>query len=59
MKDWIQILVAFVNDDAGYEFGTTSVREMRVATPRMTIEIQEDAHWEKLLTIGDIFAGKS
>ncbi|KPM38473.1 hypothetical protein AK830_g8106 [Neonectria ditissima] len=58
MEDWIQILVAFVNDIDGYEFGTDTVVKMKTATPQGTIEVQQDQRWDELVRIGEIFAGK-
>jgi uncharacterized protein YaiE (UPF0345 family) len=57
MKDWIQILTAFVNDDKGYKFGTTSNDQMKVMTAEGKIEIQPDERWEELVRLGNIFAG--
>lgn len=57
MEDWIKILVAFVNDDATYHFGTASIKEFKVLTPEGKIEIREDARWDKLLELSNIFAG--
>ncbi|KAH7015588.1 Alpha/Beta hydrolase protein [Ilyonectria destructans] len=59
MQDWIQILIAFVNDDEDYEFGTNAVDEMRLAAPQATIEVQQDKRWHELVRIGEVFAGKS
>lgn len=59
MQDWIQILIAFVNDDEDYEFGTKAVDEMRLATPQATIEVQQDKRWHELVRIGEVFAGRS
>lgn len=57
MQDWLGILVAFVNDDPNYSFGTTSIREFKVLTSEGNIEIQEDARWDKLLELSHVFAG--
>ncbi|KAF4816365.1 putative esterase/lipase [Colletotrichum siamense] len=57
MEDWIGILVAFVNDDKRYEFGTTSVDQMKVMTPEGRIEVQPDGRWKELVKLGNIFAG--
>ena len=57
MTDWIRILVAFVNDDETYEYGTNTVQEMKVITPEGTIEIQKDQRWDELVRIGNIFSG--
>lgn len=54
--DWVSILVAFVNDDHTYRFGTTSIQEFKVLTSEGGIEIQEDARWDKLLELSHIFA---
>lgn len=56
MEDWIKSLVAFVQDDQEYEFGTKSIDEMKVATPEGTIEIQSDGRWESLVKLGEVFA---
>jgi hypothetical protein len=57
MKDWIDILVAFVNDDTTYQFGTASVEQLKVITPVGSIEIQEDSRWTELIAVGKVFAG--
>ena len=57
MKDWIQILTAFVNNDKGYKFGTASIDQMKVMTPEGKIEIRSDERWEELVKLGSIFAG--
>jgi uncharacterized protein YaiE (UPF0345 family) len=58
MKDWIGILVAFVNDDGAYDFGTTRVEELKTVTPAGTIEVRPDPRWEELIAIGKVFAGE-
>lgn len=58
MENWIRALVAFVNDEESFEFGTQTVQEMRVATPQGTIEVQKDQRWDRLLQIGDVFSGE-
>lgn len=57
LKDWIQMLVAFVNDDERYKFGTTSIDQMKVMTPEGEIETRTDERWEELVKLGSIFAG--
>ena len=56
MEDWIQNLVAFVNDDAEFEFGTRRIEEMKVVSPEGRIEVVVDERWEELLKIGQMFA---
>lgn len=56
MEDWIEQFVAFVNDNQKYEFGTSMVDEMKVATPDGTIEVQKDQRWESLVKLGEVFA---
>ncbi|KAL4972738.1 Alpha/Beta hydrolase protein [Aspergillus desertorum] len=56
MEEWIKNLVAFVNDDASFEFGTRTVQEMKVVSPEGVIEIENDERWEELLRIGEILA---
>lgn len=57
MTDWIRDLVAFVNHEKGYKYGTTEVYDMKVATPEGKIEIQQDTRWKELLDLADIFSG--
>lgn len=57
MEDWIQILIAFVNDDKRYKLGTTSMDQMKVMTPEGKIEIRSDERWEELVKLGNMFAG--
>lgn len=59
MDEWIEILVAFVNDDKTYNFGTKSAAEMKVATSDATVNIEHDEQWEKLAALGDVFAGSA
>lgn len=59
MKDWIDILVAFVNHDKSYGFGTTDVKQLKAITPAGSIEIQPDLRWDDLIAIGKVFAGDS
>lgn len=59
MEDWIKILVAFVQDDDGFSLGTSTVQELKVATPEATVEVQPDERWDQLLEIGKVFAGKA
>lgn len=57
MDEWIKILVAFVNNDKPYDYGTRSINEMKVATPEATVKVETDPQWENLARLGDIFAG--
>ncbi|KAL4882037.1 Alpha/Beta hydrolase protein [Aspergillus karnatakaensis] len=59
MHSWIQDLVAFVNDDRGYVYGTKSADEVKVATKEGKIEIQNDTRWKELLELMDVFAGSN
>ncbi|RDW93370.1 Carboxylic ester hydrolase [Aspergillus mulundensis] len=56
MEDWIENLVAFVNDKQEFEFGTKTAQEMKVVTPEGRIEVRSDERWEELLRIGEMFA---
>jgi uncharacterized protein YaiE (UPF0345 family) len=58
MKEWIDILVAFVNGHGAYDFGTTKVEELKTITPTGTIEIRPDLRWEELVAVGRVFAGE-
>ena len=57
MHEWIRDLVAFVNDDKDYVYGTNKADEVKVATPGGKIEIQQDKRWSELLGLMDVFAG--
>ncbi|KAI9375280.1 alpha/beta-hydrolase [Aspergillus egyptiacus] len=57
MHDWIRDLVAFVNDEKDYVYGTEKGDEVKVATPRGEIEIQADTRWSELLELMEVFAG--
>lgn len=57
MENWIQILVAFVQDDQGYQFGTQTIQDMKVATLDGKIEIEKDERWDDLVALGKAFAG--
>ncbi|GKZ72316.1 hypothetical protein AnigIFM60653_006407 [Aspergillus niger] len=59
MDDWIRDLVAFVNDQPDYEYGTRSADEYKVMTPEGTIEVQKDGRWDSLLQLMDVFSGRS
>ncbi|KAL4908203.1 hypothetical protein BDW74DRAFT_188393 [Aspergillus multicolor] len=59
MHEWIRDLVAFVNDESDYVYGTKTVDEVKVATPEGQIEIQKDARWAELLDLMEVFAGSS
>ncbi|KAF9890763.1 hypothetical protein FE257_005632 [Aspergillus nanangensis] len=56
MDDWVKDLAAFVGDDRGHSYGTEAKNEMKVVTPRGTIEVQQDARWEELLELMGIFS---
>ena len=57
MNDWIRDLVAFVNDEKNYSYGTQRIDEFKVMTPEKKIEIQKDARWSELLKLADHFSG--
>lgn len=57
MKNWIRDLAAFVNDEEGYSYGTSSIQELKVVTPERIIEVQKDARWAELLKLADHFSG--
>ncbi|KAI9924183.1 hypothetical protein ASPWEDRAFT_136873 [Aspergillus wentii DTO 134E9] len=59
MGDWIQDLVEFVGGNEEHQFGTQSVDEYKVLTPRGTIEIEKDTRWDELLRLMDVFSGSS
>lgn len=56
MGEWIGILVAFVQGEEGYEFGTKGIEEMMVAGPEGRIEVKRDRRWESLTGLGGVFA---
>ncbi|KAL4752926.1 hypothetical protein BDW72DRAFT_211029 [Aspergillus terricola var. indicus] len=57
MHAWIRDLVAFVNDELDYVYGTEQVDEVKVVTPECRIEIQKDPRWNELLDLMAVFAG--
>ena len=59
MHAWIRDLVAFVNHESDYVYGTEQVDEVKVATPQGRIEIQKDSRWAELLSLMAVFAGYS
>ncbi|KAL4862597.1 hypothetical protein BDV12DRAFT_178567 [Aspergillus spectabilis] len=59
MEAWIRNLVAFVNDEEAFEFETKKIEEMKIVTPKGTIEVQEDERLHELLEIGETFAHSS
>ncbi|KAF6810105.1 hypothetical protein CSOJ01_06517 [Colletotrichum sojae] len=58
LDDWIRTLVAFVQADETFTFGTSSIKEMKVMTPEGKIELRPDERWNELVGLGKIFAGK-
>lgn len=56
MEAWVESFVAFVNNDREFDFGTSSVDEIKVVTPEGTIEVQKDERWESLVKLGEVFA---
>ncbi|PYI32506.1 alpha/beta-hydrolase [Aspergillus indologenus CBS 114.80] len=57
LDTWIRDLAAFVNNEAGYSYGTHVVDEYKVMTAEGKIEIQKDTRWEPLLKLMDVFSG--
>ncbi|KAK0120313.1 hypothetical protein ONS95_011719 [Cadophora gregata] len=57
LEDWIRDLVAFVNDEKDYSYGTNKIDEFKVMTPEKKIEIRKDARWSELLKLADHFSG--
>lgn len=57
MKEWIRNLVAFVQAEDNFTYGTTRVDEFKVATPESRIEIQTDERWQELLSLAEVFSG--
>ncbi|KAL3479092.1 Alpha/Beta hydrolase protein [Aspergillus californicus] len=57
MHKWIGDLVAFVNNETDYVYGTKKADEVKVATPTGKIEIEKDTRWAELLDLMEVFAG--
>ncbi|KAM3086195.1 hypothetical protein ACMFMG_000332 [Clarireedia jacksonii] len=57
MEDWIADLAAFVGDEAGYDYKTRRIDELKVLTPDGRIEIQNDDRWRDLLNLAEVFSG--
>ncbi|KAG4433085.1 hypothetical protein IFR05_011425 [Cadophora sp. M221] len=58
MEYWVKDLVAFVNNDQEYSYGTTKIDQLKVMTPEKEIEVQKDTRWTELLRLADHFSGK-
>lgn len=59
MKDWIEGLSAFVQDDRHYNYGTNAAGQFKVVTPEGKIEIREDQRYHELVELAHVFAGTS
>lgn len=59
MQKWIDTLVALVKDEADYDHGTESVKELVMATPEAKIEVCLDPRWDELVKLGEIFGSSS
>jgi hypothetical protein len=56
MEEWIDILIAFAHDDRKYDFGTRSIKEIKVVTASDRIEIVQDDEWDHLVKLSEVFA---
>lgn len=59
MQKWIDTLVALVKDEADYDHGTRTVKELVMATPEAEIEVHLDQRWDELVNLGEIFGRSS
>lgn len=59
MQKWIDTLVAFVKDEADYDHGTRTLKEVVMATPEANIEVRLDPRWDELVKLGEIFGNSS
>ncbi|ETN36259.1 uncharacterized protein HMPREF1541_08536 [Cyphellophora europaea CBS 101466] len=57
MKNWIDDLVCFVQNNADRGFGTHRGNDMKVITSEGQIEVWEDKEYSRLLALGRQFAG--
>lgn len=57
MKDWIDNLVAFMQDDGQFDFGTRSVADMKVVTADGQIKVEEDQKYSSLVDLARVFTG--
>ncbi|KAK2609363.1 hypothetical protein QQS21_002144 [Conoideocrella luteorostrata] len=56
MTEWIQILVAFVNGEEGFDFGTRNIDDVKVLTDQKTIVVEKDARYDELRNLGEVFS---
>lgn len=59
MDRWIGTLVAFVRNEADYDHGTRTAREVVMATPEAKVEIRLDPRWDELVKLGQLFGSSS
>lgn len=59
MEKWIDTLIALVKDEADYDHGTRTVKEVVMATPEAEIEVRLDPRWDELVKLGEIFGNSS
>lgn len=56
MRDWIQILLAFMHDDTTFQLGTKEIDDVKVLTADKQIVVQKDARYAELKNLGKIFS---
>lgn len=56
MSEWIRNLIAFVQNDKDFDFGTRQIEEHKVVSPDMKIAVVTDDRFKELSALGSVFA---
>lgn len=56
MSEWIRNLIAFVQNDKDFDFGTRQVDQHKIVSPEMKIEVVTDGRFKELSALGGVFA---
>ncbi|KAJ4191883.1 hypothetical protein NW767_010790 [Fusarium falciforme] len=56
MSEWIGNLVAFVQNDKEFDFGTRQIEQHKIVSPDMKIEVVTDGGFKELSALGSDFA---
>lgn len=56
MSEWIRNLIAFVQNDKDFDFGTRQIEEYKIVSPDMKIEVVADGRFKELSVLGGVFA---
>lgn len=56
MGKWIRNLVAFVQNDKDFDFGTRQIDQHKIVSSDMKIEVVTDDRFKELSALGSVFA---